>query len=150
MHSGSPHSSQISQWLQLITPWLLISTKSSHLCHCSVYIQPALSVSFSRGVGGTSDTHDYIYIFFTAKSILTSIQYLASVGLDDHHTLNVWDWKRGKVVATTRGHSDRIFDIQFSPHSPSELVTCGVKHIKFWTLRGNSLSGKKGLFGKKG
>ena len=78
------------------------------------------------------------------------IQHLASVGLDDHHTLNIWDWKRGKVIASTRGHSDRIFDVQFNPHSATELVTCGVKHIKFWTLRGNSLSGKKGLFGKKG
>lgn len=77
-------------------------------------------------------------------------QFLASVGLDDHHTLNVWDWRRGKVVASARGHSDRIFDVQFNPHNPTELVTCGVKHVKFWIIRGNSLSGKKGLFGKKG
>ncbi len=77
---------------------------------------------------------------------------LASVGLDDHHTLNVWDWGRGKVMASARGHGDRIFDVQFSPasdHTPT-LVTCGVKHIKFWTLCGNTLSGKKGIFGKKG
>ena len=45
---GSPHSSQTSQWLQLIPPWLLISAKSSHFCHCSVYIQPTPSVSFSH------------------------------------------------------------------------------------------------------
>ena len=36
-YRGSPHSSHISQWLQLIPPWLLISAKSSHFCHCSVY-----------------------------------------------------------------------------------------------------------------
>ena len=78
------------------------------------------------------------------------MQHLASVGLDDHHTLNVWDWRRGKVVGSARGHSDRIFDVQFKPHSATELITCGVKHIKFWVLHGNSLSGKKGIFGKKG
>ena len=70
--------------------------------------------------------------------------------MDDHHTLNVWDWRRGKVVGSARGHSDRIFDVQFKHHSATELVTCGVKHIKFWVLHGNSLSGKKGIFGKKG
>ena len=26
------------------------------------------------------------------------------------------------------------------------IVSCGVKHIKFWTLSGNTLSAKKGLF----
>ena len=43
IHSGPPHtctctcSSQISQWLQVIPPWLLISARSSHFYHCSVY-----------------------------------------------------------------------------------------------------------------
>ena len=44
----------------------------------------------------------------------------------------------------------QIFDAQFNPFVPNQLVSCGVKHIKFWTLCGNSLSGKKGVFGKKG
>ena len=37
--TGTPHiySSQISQWLLLIPPWLLISAKSSNFYHCSVY-----------------------------------------------------------------------------------------------------------------
>lgn len=72
--------------------------------------------------------------------------------MDDHHTLNIWDWRRGKILATARGHGYKIFNICFSPasgHSPS-LITCGVKHIKFWTVSGNSLSGKKGVFGRKG
>ena len=33
---------------------------------------------------------------------------MVSVGLDQHSTINVWDWKRGKVLATVRGHSDRV------------------------------------------
>ncbi|KAL5463172.1 hypothetical protein EMCRGX_G032049 [Ephydatia muelleri] len=75
---------------------------------------------------------------------------LASVGMDDNNTVCVWDWQKGKVIASARGHSDRIFDIQFNPTSKNSLVTCGVKHIKFWTLCGNSLTGQKGIFGKKG
>ena len=42
LDSGSPTSSQISQWLQLILSWLLISARSSHFRHPSVY-NPLLS-----------------------------------------------------------------------------------------------------------
>ncbi|XP_064600933.1 echinoderm microtubule-associated protein-like 6 [Liolophura sinensis] len=75
---------------------------------------------------------------------------LASVGMDQHSTINVWDWKKGKILATVRGHSDKVFDIQFHPFQPNTIVSCGVKHIKFWTLCGNALTPKKGVFGKVG
>ena len=39
---------------------------------------------------------------------VTFIQRLVSVGLDGHATINVWDWKKGKIIATVRGHSDRV------------------------------------------
>lgn len=80
----------------------------------------------------------------------TDGEKIVSTGLEDQHWLTVWDWKKGKVIASTRGHGDKIFDTQFNPYDPTQVVTCGVKHIKFWTLCGNSLSGKKGIFGKKG
>eukprot|EP00794_Sanderia_malayensis_P020047 gene20047-22014_t len=75
---------------------------------------------------------------------------VASVGLEDYSQLAIWDWKKGKVLASTRGHTDRIFDVQFNPYQDNQLVTCGVKHIKFWKLCGNSLTSKKGIFGKVG
>ncbi|KAG8014924.1 Echinoderm microtubule-associated protein-like 6 [Nibea albiflora] len=77
-------------------------------------------------------------------------QRLASVGLDAKNTLCVWDWRRGRVLATATGHSDRIFDVAWDPFQPSRLVSCGVKHIKFWTLCGNALTPKRGIFGKTG
>ena len=43
-----------------------------------------------------------------------------------------------------------MFDVQFNPYQDNILVSCGVKHIKFWTLSGNTLSAKKGVFGKVG
>ncbi|KAF4802612.1 hypothetical protein TURU_023792 [Turdus rufiventris] len=54
-------------------------------------------------------------------------QRLASVGLDAKNTVCIWDWKRGKLLATATGHSDR-----------------------FWTLCGNALTAKRGIFGKTG
>ncbi|XP_072121311.1 echinoderm microtubule-associated protein-like 6 isoform X4 [Mobula birostris] len=77
-------------------------------------------------------------------------QRLASIGLDAKNTACIWDWRKGKVVATATGHSDRIFDVAWDPHQTNRLVSCGVKHIKFWTLCGNALTPKRGIFGKTG
>ena len=44
----------------------------------------------------------------------------------------------------------QVLDAQFNPYAKNTLVTCGVKHIKFWKLCGNSLTAKKGIFGKAG
>ena len=44
----------------------------------------------------------------------------------------------------------QVLDAQFNPYAKNALVTCGVKHIKFWKLCGNSLTAKKGIFGKAG
>ena len=38
--------------------------------------------------------------------------------------------------------------MKFSPFKENGLVSCGVKQISFWTLIGNTLQKKKGLFGK--
>lgn len=44
----------------------------------------------------------------------------------------------------------KVFDVQFNPNAENSLVSCGVKHIKFWSLCGNALTPKKGVFGKTG
>ena len=40
-------------------------------------------------------------------------QRLVSVGLDGHATINVWDWRKGKIMSTVRGHSDRVSSILY-------------------------------------
>ncbi|KAG8123066.1 hypothetical protein E2320_018466, partial [Naja naja] len=77
-------------------------------------------------------------------------QRLSSVGLDAKNTVCIWDWKKGKLLASATGHSDRIFDISWDPYQPNRVASCGVKHIKFWTLCGNALTAKRGIFGKTG
>ncbi|XP_012942464.1 echinoderm microtubule-associated protein-like 6 isoform X2 [Aplysia californica] len=73
---------------------------------------------------------------------------LASVGLDDNHSIVVWDWKKGEKLATTRGHKDKIFVIKWNPLDHSKLVTVGVKHIKFWTQTGGGFTSNRGTMGK--
>lgn len=35
-----------------------------------------------------------------------------SVGLDAKNTVCVWDWKKGRVLATATGHSDRVSPVR--------------------------------------
>lgn len=70
---------------------------------------------------------------------------MASVGIDHNNTIKVWHWQRGKVLATVAGHTERVFDISYVG---DRVITCGVKHIRFWTLLGNTLQFKEGQFGK--
>ncbi|XP_035982199.1 echinoderm microtubule-associated protein-like 6 isoform X1 [Fundulus heteroclitus] len=90
-------------------------------------------------------THGVACLAFSADG-----QRLSSVGLDAKNTVCIWEWKKGKILATASGHSDRIFDICWDPFQQNRLVSCGVKHIKFWSLCGNALSPKRGIFGKTG
>ncbi|ESN91898.1 hypothetical protein HELRODRAFT_181954 [Helobdella robusta] len=107
------------------------------------------------------DAHEHGIV---AIAFSTDGQLLASVGSDQSSTIVLWEWRKGKKMAVTRGHSDRVFDVQFCPQTSASdethqqkdqraeylLVTCGVKHIKFWTHSGNTLTAKKGIFGNVG
>lgn len=75
---------------------------------------------------------------------------IASVGVDNEHCIVVWDWSKGTLLATARGHKDKIFVVGWSITQPDSLVTGGVRHIKFWKLAGSSFTSKRGIFGKKG
>ena len=28
--------------------------------------------------------------------------------MDDYHCITVWDWRKGKQIASTRGHGDKV------------------------------------------
>ena len=51
----------------------------------------------------------------------------------------------GNKLASSHGNTDRIFVAEFRPDSDSQFVTCGVKHVKFWSLAGGQLVGKRGV-----
>uniref|UniRef100_A0A4W6DSW6 EMAP like 6 n=1 Tax=Lates calcarifer TaxID=8187 RepID=A0A4W6DSW6_LATCA len=113
--------------------------KDPYICIWDTYAMQ--TVSILRDV----HTHGVACLSFDSDG-----QRLASVGLDAKNTVCVWDWRRGRVLATATGHSDRIFDVAWDLFQSSRLVSCGVKHIKFWTLCGNALTPKRGIFGKTG
>jgi WD40 repeat protein len=79
---------------------------------------------------------------------------LASVGLDDDHTVAVHDVTNGQLLGAAKGDTNRILDIQCNMtrdvDSNNEFVTVGVKHIKFWNIAGTTLTPTRGLLGSKG
>ena len=76
-------------------------------------------------------------------------RYLATVGLDDAHSIAVYDWNLRKMVANSKGDENRLFVCRYNPHD-GRLVTGGVKHLKFWVMDGGYLVGRKGMYGRLG
>ena len=74
---------------------------------------------------------------------------LASVGLDDDHSVAVYDWQSRRMLANAKGDVNRVFNCEYSPHD-GRLVTGGVKHVKFWVMEGGYLVGKRGVYGRLG
>ena len=46
------------------------------------------------------------------------------MGLEDYHLIAVWDWKKGKVLASVRGHNDRVSTDEIRNTFP--LVLCSL------------------------
>ncbi|KAL3668248.1 hypothetical protein V7S43_006342 [Phytophthora oleae] len=81
---------------------------------------------------------------------------LASLGGDMYNTICIHDWKTQEMLVSARGHTFRVNTVAFNPFQaygrpethrskkPGQalqdddvcytLVSCGVRHIRFWTL----------------
>jgi microtubule-associated protein-like 6 len=68
---------------------------------------------------------------------------LLTIGADNDNSIAIYDWKRGKLLATAKvdkcGVSCAIWDT-----SDYKFATCGKRHIKFWEQKGKNLPGKRG------
>ena len=78
---------------------------------------------------------------------------LASVGLDDDHTVALWEWRKGlgqPSVSTPSLHSpsgkDAVLGVTFN--SEGELITYGDKVLRFWSItKEGNLTNKASKFG---
>lgn len=100
---------------------------------------------------------------FSAKGKL-----LLSLGVESPYTIAVWRWQEGfKIVfystkiqkrlsffffycigtnvACTVASEDRVFRALFRTNSDTHFVSVGVKHLKFWSVAGNTLLAKKAI-----
>uniref|UniRef100_T1JGP8 WD repeat-containing protein 55 homolog n=1 Tax=Strigamia maritima TaxID=126957 RepID=T1JGP8_STRMM len=120
--------------------------------------------SSERGVVATGDSHAFIHLWHVLDLTTLSViigsgsgsaavvslafsrngQFVVGVYRDSNHTISVWKWRTGVRVASCRGHWFRVFDAQFSPDSDTNFVSIGVKHVKFWSVLGAELRGRRG------
>ena len=59
---------------------------------------------------------------------------LISAGMDNQHTLTVWDWRAAKRLAICKGANNvppAVWGLVASP-TADEFISFGVNHIKFW------------------
>jgi len=54
----------------------------------------------------TSAACDWYFVYYVI--ITFCFQRIVSVGLDEHSTINVWEWQKGKLLSTVRGHTDKV------------------------------------------
>ena len=51
-----------------------------------------------------------------------------------------------RPVPRAQCSNDSVLGAVFHPMDPNLIVTCGKSHINFWTMDGNTLTKKQGLF----
>ena len=75
-------------------------------------------------------------------------KYLASVGLDDDHSVAIYDWQNCSLVYSEKSSRNHVLGCEFKVNG--DLVTCGIKHIYFWSRVRGSYRRHEGMFGKIG
>ncbi|RKP03307.1 hypothetical protein CXG81DRAFT_24082 [Caulochytrium protostelioides] len=76
---------------------------------------------------------------------------LASIGIAPGYLLTLWNWRDQKITLRSKAFSQDVYNFAFAPDDPTQIVTSGVGHIKFWkmssTFTGLKLQGTLGKFG---
>jgi microtubule-associated protein-like 6 len=62
---------------------------------------------------------------------------LLSIGEDDQHSVAIYDWANKVKLCDAKVDPDQVFDARWK--SDTEFVTCGIKHIKFFSMKGSNL-----------
>ncbi|XP_058270453.1 echinoderm microtubule-associated protein-like 2 isoform X2 [Hemibagrus wyckioides] len=107
--------------------WDSVSLNTLHVIGSGVFDRAVTCVAFSKSNGGA---------------------YLCAVDDANDHILSVWDWQKEKQIADVKCSNDSVLGAVFHPMEANLIVTCGKSHINFWTIEGNTLTKRQGLFEK--
>ncbi|XP_041665597.1 echinoderm microtubule-associated protein-like 2 isoform X1 [Cheilinus undulatus] len=107
--------------------WDSVSLNTLHVLGMGVFDRAVTCVAFSKSNGGT---------------------FLCAVDDANDHILSVWNWQKEKQVADVKCSNDSVLAAVFHPMDANLIVTCGKSHINFWTMEGNTLTKRQGLFEK--
>ncbi|KAM9733088.1 echinoderm microtubule-associated protein-like 2 isoform 2-T2 [Menidia menidia] len=107
--------------------WDSVSLNTLHVLGMGVFDRAVTCLSFSKSNGGT---------------------FLCAVDDANDHILSVWNWQKEKQLAEVKCSNDSVLAAVFHPMDTNLIVTCGKSHLNFWTIEGNTLTKRQGLFEK--
>ena len=67
---------------------------------------------------------------------------LVSVGLDNDFSIAVYAWQENHLIASCKSAKTKVLCVEFGRDDQS-VITCGVNHVKFWTIKGSTLKCQK-------
>uniref|UniRef100_A0A8C8S2F6 EMAP like 1 n=1 Tax=Pelusios castaneus TaxID=367368 RepID=A0A8C8S2F6_9SAUR len=108
--------------------WDSVTLNTLHVIGVGFFDRAVTCIAFSKSNGGSN---------------------LCSVDDSNDHVLSVWDWQKEERLADVKCSNEAVFAADFHPTDTNIIVTCGKSHLYFWTLEGNSLIKKQGLFEKQ-
>ncbi|XP_058655298.1 echinoderm microtubule-associated protein-like 2 isoform X3 [Onychostoma macrolepis] len=107
--------------------WDSVSLNTLHVIGAGVFDRAVTCVAFSKSNGGA---------------------HLCAVDDANDHILSVWDWQKEKQLAEVKCSNESVLGAVFHPMEANLIFTCGKSHINFWTMEGNTLTKRQGLFEK--
>uniref|UniRef100_A0ACB8G622 Echinoderm microtubule-associated protein-like 1 n=1 Tax=Sphaerodactylus townsendi TaxID=933632 RepID=A0ACB8G622_9SAUR len=116
------------QLLPHVRVWDSVTLNTLHIIGMGFFDRAVTCIAFSKSNGGSN---------------------LCSVDDSNDHVLSVWDWQREEKLADVKCSNEAVFAADFHPTDTNIIVTCGKSHLYFWTLEGNCLIKKQGLFEKQ-
>lgn len=108
--------------------WDSVTLNTLHVIGMGYFDRAVTCVAFSKSNGGGS---------------------LCAVDDSNDHVLSMWDWQKEEKLADVKCSNEAVFVADFHPTDTNIIVTCGKSHLYFWTLEGNALIKKQGLFEKQ-
>uniref|UniRef100_A0A8C7RM59 EMAP like 2 n=1 Tax=Oncorhynchus mykiss TaxID=8022 RepID=A0A8C7RM59_ONCMY len=107
--------------------WDSVSLNTLHVIGMGVFDRAVTCVAFSKSNGGA---------------------HLCAVDDANDHILSVWNWQKEKQLADVKCSNDSVLAAAFHPMDANLIVTCGKSHLNLWTMDGNTLTKRQGLFEK--
>uniref|UniRef100_A0A8C7EKT5 EMAP like 1 n=1 Tax=Neovison vison TaxID=452646 RepID=A0A8C7EKT5_NEOVI len=123
--SAFPSKQQLPPHVRI---WDSVTLNTLHVIGVGFFDRAVTCIAFSKSNGGSS---------------------LCTVDDSNDHVLSVWDWQKEERQADVKCSNEAVFAADFHPTDTNIIVTCGKSHLYFWTLEGNSLIKKQGLFEKQ-
>ncbi|XP_069493922.1 echinoderm microtubule-associated protein-like 1 isoform X4 [Ambystoma mexicanum] len=108
--------------------WDSVTLNTLHIIGMGFFDRAVTCIAFSKSNGGGN---------------------LCTVDDSNDHVLSVWDWQKEERLSEVKCSNEAVFGADFHPTDTNIIVTCGKSHLYFWTLDGNALVKKQGLFEKQ-